>query len=128
MIGQLCRPIFHHRFALSRLKAAGYRMAMCSNSVRSTVDTMARLALIDQYFEFTLSNEDVAKPKPDPEIYATAIDRVGTTPARTLIVEDNHHGIAAAEAVGAHVMAVGGPNDVTYPRITAKISEIEGLN
>src|SRR3546814_16458838 len=88
---------------------------MCSNSVRSTVDTMARLALIDQYFEFTLSNEDVAKPKPDPEIYATAIDRIGTTPARTLIVEDNHHGIAAAEAVGAHVMAVGGPNDVTYP-------------
>src|SRR3546814_13754281 len=80
-------------------------MAMCSNSVRSTVDTMARLALIDQYFEFTLSNEDVAKPKPDPEIYATAIDRVGTTPAPTLIVEDNHHGIAAAEAVGAHVLA-----------------------
>src|SRR3546814_7873308 len=70
MIGQLCRPIFHHRFALSRLKAAGYRMAMCSNSVRSTVDTMARLALIDQYFEFTLSHEDVAKQKPDPEIYA----------------------------------------------------------
>src|SRR3546814_11209666 len=86
MIRQLCRPIFHHRFALSRLKAAGYRMAMCSNSVRSTVDTMARPALIDQYFEFTLSNEDVAKPKQDPEIYATELDRLGPTPARTHLV------------------------------------------
>jgi HAD superfamily hydrolase (TIGR01493 family) len=127
MMGQLCRPTFHHRFTLSRLKADGYRMAMCSNSVRTTVDTMAKLALIDEYFEFLLSNEDVSKPKPDPEMYATAIERIGATPERTLIVEDNQHGIAAAQAAGAHVMQVGGPEDVTYPRIAAKIAEIGRL-
>ena len=128
MMEQLCRPTFHHRFALSRLRADGYRLAMCSNSVRTTVDTMAKLALIDRYFEFTLSNEDVSKPKPDPEMYATAIERIGATPERTLIVEDNHHGIAAAEAAGAHVMQVSDPRDVTYQRITTKIAEIERLH
>jgi beta-phosphoglucomutase-like phosphatase (HAD superfamily) len=125
MMGQLCRPTFHHRFTLSRLKADGYRMAMCSNSVRTTVDAMAKLALIDPYFEFTLSNEDVSKPKPDPEIYATAIERIGATPERTLIVEDNQHGIAAAEAAGAYVLQVSGPEDVTYQRIAATIAKIE---
>jgi len=127
MMRQLCRPTFHHRFALSRLKADGYRMAMCSNSVRTTVDTMAKLALIDEYFEFMLSNEDVSKPKPDPEMYATAIEKIGATPERTLIVEDNQHGVAAAEAAGAHVMQVSGPQDATYQRITARIAEIERL-
>lgn len=128
MMEQLCRPTFHHRFALSRLRADGYRMAMCSNSVRTTVDTMAKLALIDQYFEFMLSNEDVSKPKPDPEMYATAIERIGVTPERTLIVEDNQHGIAAAKAAGAHVLRVIDPQDVTYQRITAEIAEIERLH
>jgi beta-phosphoglucomutase len=128
MMGQLCRPTFHHRFALSRLRSDGYRMAMCSNSVRSTLDTMAKLALIDQYFEFMLSNEDVSKPKPDPEIYSSAIERIGATPERTLIVEDNQHGIAAAEAAGAHVLRVVDPQDVTYQRITTEIAEIERLH
>jgi beta-phosphoglucomutase len=128
MMGQLCRPTFHHRFALSRLRSDGYHMAMCSNSVRSTVDTMAKLALIDQYFEFMLSNEDVSKPKPDPEIYSSAIERIGATPERTLIVEDNQHGIAAAEAAGAHVLRVVDPQDVTYQRITTEIAEIERLH
>ena len=128
MIGQLCGPTFHHRFALSRLRTDGYRMAMCSNSVRTTVETMAKLALIDRYFDFLLSNEDVSKPKPDPEMYAAAIERIGATPERTLIVEDNQHGIAAAEASGAHVMQVGGPQDVTYQRIKTRIAEIERLH
>lgn len=128
MIGQLCHPTFHHRFTLSRLQADGYRMAMCSNSVRSTVEKMAKLALIDQYFEFLLSNEDVAKPKPDPEIYTTAIKEIGATPERTLIIEDNQHGIAAAEGAGAYVMQVSGPQDVTYKRITTRIAEIERLH
>ena len=35
-----CKPTFAHEYALSRLKADGYKLAVCSNSVRQTVLTM----------------------------------------------------------------------------------------
>ena len=43
-----CRPKFIHQFALSRLKAEGYRLAVCSNSIRQTVDAMLGRAALDQ--------------------------------------------------------------------------------
>jgi beta-phosphoglucomutase-like phosphatase (HAD superfamily) len=38
-------------------------------------------------------------------------------PAECLIVEDNDHGLEAARASGAHVLAVASPADVTYERV-----------
>src|SRR5262249_55468502 len=62
-----CKPNFTHQRTLSRLKAEGYRLGVCSNSVRLTVETMMRLARLDGHLELMLSNEDVRKAKPDPE-------------------------------------------------------------
>ena len=46
------------------------------------------------------------KAKPDPEIYLTAIEKLGFLPKECLIVEDNDNGIKAAIASGAHVLVV----------------------
>ena len=48
------------------LKASGVKIACASNSVRATVDTALRALGIDKYFDFTLSNEVVVNPNPDP--------------------------------------------------------------
>jgi len=55
---------------------------------------------MDEYFEFLVSNEDVSRSKPDPEIYIAAMARMGVTPSETLIVEDSPHGIEAARRSG----------------------------
>jgi len=120
-----CRPVFQHQFALSRLHSEGYRMCVCSNSIRASVDLMMKLAALDSYLDFHISNEDVAKPKPDPEMYSTAIAKFGLLPEQCLIVEDNEHGIKAARASGGHVMMVSGPLDVTYGRIRQAIQQAE---
>lgn len=60
-----CGPTFCHEFAISRLKAEGYRLAVCSNSVRDTITSMLTKAALIDYFDFYLSNQDVSKPKPD---------------------------------------------------------------
>jgi HAD superfamily hydrolase (TIGR01509 family) len=78
------------------------------------------------YFEFYLSNEDVTQAKPHPEIYLTAMQRMGLSPQECLIVEDNEHGIRAAKASGAHVMEVGDVYDVTYDRIRRHIARAQG--
>jgi HAD superfamily hydrolase (TIGR01509 family) len=120
-----CRPTFHHQYALSKLKARGLRLAVCSNSIRQTVDQMLSRAGIHHWFDLTLSNEDVAKAKPDPEIYSSAMARLGLLPSQCIVVEDNQNGIRAATAAGAHVLAVENTDDVTYENIAAKIAEVE---
>lgn len=121
-----CKPKFVHQYALSRLKAEGYRLALASNSIRCTVDMMMEKADLDQYLEFKLSNQDVKKAKPDPEIYQVAISRLGLKPEECLIAEDNQNGVKAALASGAHLFKVDTVNDVTYSKLMTRIKEIEG--
>ena len=120
-----CRPVFEKEYMVSRLRREGYRLAVCSNSIRDTLDMMVRQSGLGEHFEFLISNEDVSKPKPDPDIYAAAIARMGVTPQETLIVEDAPHGVEAARRVGAHVCQVAGFHDVHYSRIRAALERIE---
>lgn len=121
-----CKPTFTHEYALARLKGEGYRLALASNSVRRTVEVMMERADLARYFDLMLSNEDVDRPKPDPEIYAKAISGLGLEPRRCLVLEDNAHGIQAARASGAHVLEVATVHDVTYDAIRRTIAAIEG--
>ncbi len=112
-----CRPIFEIEYMLSRLKRDGYRLAVCSNSIRETVEIMTRQSGIYDYFEFMISNEDVSKPKPDPEIYTAALTRLKLAPQEVIIVEDAPHGLEAARKSGAHVLHVDGVHEVEYGRV-----------
>jgi beta-phosphoglucomutase-like phosphatase (HAD superfamily) len=120
-----CKPVFQHQYALSKLNAEGYRLAVGSNSVRKTIEVMMEKAGLAKYIEFYLSNEDVVKSKPDPEIYVTAIKKMNLLPEECLIMEDNDKGIKAALASGAHLLKVEHPGDVNYHRIRERINEIE---
>lgn len=128
VIVEKCRPVFHHEYALGRLQREGKRLVVCSNSVRSTVEAMMQQSNLLKYLDFLLSNQDVAKAKPHPEIYLTAIERLKLQPHECLILEDNEHGIQAARASGAHVMVVGSVNDVNYDRIGKEIAAIEAVH
>jgi beta-phosphoglucomutase len=125
---QRCRPTFHHQDALARLRRDGYKLAVCSNSIRQSVAAMMDQAALSDYLDFFLSNEDVEKSKPHPEIYTTAIRRLGLVPEEALIVEDNEHGVQAARASKAHVLVVGAVDDVTYDRIRGYIAKLEAAN
>jgi len=120
-----CRPLFHHQYALAQLKRDGLAIAVCSNSVRRTVEMMMSLSRLDGHVDLTLSNEDVVSPKPAPDIYLAAMRHFGLRPEECLVVEDNEHGIAAARASGAHLATVGTVYDVTYQRIRDEIARAE---
>ncbi len=124
-INAKCKPLFQHEYALSRLKKEGYVMAVCSNSIRRTVETMMEKAELMPYLELILSNEDVTKSKPDPEIYVKAMERLGYRPEECLILEDNKNGIKAAVASGGHLLKIETVYDVNYANIRACIDEIE---
>lgn len=55
-----------------------------------------------------VTSADVARGKPDPMGYRMAAERMGVDPARCLVFEDAHAGIAAGRAAGAEVMQILG--------------------
>ncbi len=106
-----------------RLKEEGYRLIVCSNSVQKTVDLMLEKAGLMPYFDFFLSNENVARPKPDPEIFQRAFEKLQLKPSECLILEDAGHGKEAAHASGGAVLEVEGCEEVRYSLIQNFLSD-----
>lgn len=125
LVNEKCHPTFQHEYALSRLSAEGYKIAVCSNSIRNTIENMMDKAGLSNYLDMIISNEDVTKAKPDPEMYTTAINRFGLEPRECIVVEDNPNGVKAGVASGAHVLCVETVFDVNYANIRMKINEVE---
>ena len=120
-----CHPMFHHEYALSKLHKLGYKIAVCSNSMRNTIELMMDRAQLMPYIDLIVSNEDVIRAKPDPEMYQIAINNFGLKPKECIVVEDNPNGIQAGKASGASVLEVATVYDVNYENIMRKIGECE---
>ena len=86
---------------------------------------MMEKAELSQYIDLIISNEDVTKAKPDPEMYATAITRLNMNPEECLVIEDNPNGIEAGKRSGAHVMSVSSIYEVNYENIVKHIEGVE---
>jgi HAD superfamily hydrolase (TIGR01509 family) len=106
------------------LIADGYKLAVCSNSIRKTVLTvLSKFDIIDR-FDLILSNEDVQNSKPHPEIYWKAMAELKMLPEQTLIVEDSPYGLLAAYRSKAQILRVVSPKELSYNYINNKISHM----
>ena len=121
-----CNPKFNHLNALLNLSKK-FKIAVCSNSIKKTIDTLMELSQLNVYLDLIISNEDVKAPKPDPEMYLLAMKKFNLNPNECLIIEDNDHGVQAALASGAHLLKVSKPDDVSLERIQNKILDIESI-
>ncbi len=87
-----------------------------SNSSRSVVDANIDALGIADALAFSLSLDDVARGKPDPEPYRRARERLGVAPDEMAAVEDSLSGVRSARAAGLYVVGYrasgGGFEDV----------------
>ena len=113
---------------MESLTDLGYKLAVCSNSIRKTCLTVLSKLGIMEYMDLVISNEDVQNSKPHPEMYWKAISMMSKLPEETLIVEDSPYGLLAAARSKSHILRVGSPVDVTYDNIIKKINKIEKGN
>lgn len=118
-------PQFIHQYALSTLQKQGYKLGVCSNSIRESMSVMLELASLKPYLDKYWSAEDVKESKPSPEIYIKAIEHFGLAPDEVLILEDNENGIKAAKASGAHYMVIKDVSEVSYINIASFIAKLE---
>lgn len=127
IIGSFCEPDLE-KVEMARLLARNFRLVVCSNAVRASVDLMLDRSGVGEFFEFTLSNEDVERSKPDPQIYHTAFERLGLAPDECVIVEDSDVGKAAALASGGVLCSVNDPSEVNYYRVMRTVLESDRVN
>ncbi|MBQ0961567.1 HAD-IA family hydrolase [Ideonella sp. 4Y11] len=87
--------------------AAGLRQAIVTTTSRSNVDALMPRLLGEDWpvlFEAVLCGEDVARKKPDPEVYDRALARLRLDPSEALAIEDSTPGGQAAQAAAVPVM------------------------
>jgi beta-phosphoglucomutase-like phosphatase (HAD superfamily)/dTDP-glucose pyrophosphorylase len=108
----------------SRLKSAGYLIAVASNSIRETVKLSLLKIGVMEYVDCYVSNQDVVHPKPYPEMYWKCMSTLKALPRDTLIIEDSHIGRQGALDSGAVLLAVEDSHDVTWDKINTRLQQM----
>lgn len=100
------------------LRAAGYRTGIITNNVREFGDGWRALIPVDELFEFVVDSSHVGVRKPDPRIFALALEELGRPdPARCVFLDDHPANVAAARALGMLAIHVGPDPAVTVAEI-----------
>ncbi|WP_187430668.1 6-phosphogluconate phosphatase [Roseobacter fucihabitans] len=90
---------------LDALDAAGIPYAVGSNGPHRKMDiTLTRTSLMSRLRGRVFSREDVAAPKPAPDVYLKAAASVGILPSRCIVVEDSASGARAGKAAGMYTL------------------------
>lgn len=96
---------------LDECAAAGIRCAVVSSSKRFWVEGhLTRFGLATRFVDLVCA-EDAARAKPFPDLYVTALDRVGVDPAQVVAIEDSPNGVTAASSAG--ITTILFPNPLT---------------
>ena len=89
-----------------QLAAESVEVAVVSGSSRTEIEPVLEAAGIRQSITLVVSEEDVARSKPDPEGYLIALHLLGIGSADATAVEDSPAGVAAAKAAGLRCIGV----------------------
>lgn len=100
-----------------QLKQRGYQVAVASNSIRNTVKlVLLRLGILE-FIDYYVSNEDVVRNKPFPEMYWKCMTACNALPKDTVIFEDSHIGRQGALDSKAHLIPIENRYDLNQEKI-----------
>jgi HAD superfamily hydrolase (TIGR01509 family) len=105
------------RALLAEIAAAGIPYALVTSSQRPFAEAV--LASTGFKFPLTVTADDAAKTKPDPEPYQLAAKLLNAAPEHCVALEDSPNGVASATAAGCHVIAV--PSLLPIPQAEGRL-------
>lgn len=95
--------------AVDVIQGAGFATCVASSGQHDKIRrSLTKTGLIDRFEGRIFSGTDVANGKPAPDLFLHAAERLGVSPARSIVVEDSRHGVTAARAAGMAVLAYSG--------------------
>lgn len=96
---------------IGRLRA-DVPLGLASNTRRSLVDRVLWQTPFGEWFDAVATGHEVS-PKPAPDVYLLACERLGVDPTAAIAVEDSPTGVKAAQAAG--LACIGVPSDANHP-------------
>jgi HAD superfamily hydrolase (TIGR01509 family) len=91
---------------LAALREHGVPIGLASNSRRTFVERALAGAGLQDAFDVVVVGDEVARPKPAPDVYLAVATALGADPAASVGLEDSPTGVAAARAAGLRVIGV----------------------
>ena len=99
---------------VAKVHASGRTIALASSAKREELEHYVELLGIGDYLTASTSSDDVAASKPEPDIFAAALERLGAEPEDAVVVGDTPYDVIAALRAG--IVTIGltsGPFDRT---------------
>ncbi|CAM5640201.1 HAD family phosphatase [Streptomyces atroolivaceus] len=94
------------RILVERLHGDGVPMAVASGSSRAAIAATLSVTGLDAYLPVYVSAEEVARGKPEPDVFLEAARRLGVAADSCVVLEDAVPGLRAAHAAGMRCVAV----------------------
>lgn len=115
---------------LDALQSENIPCAIASNSQRVWVDRVLDITGLTARFSVIATADEVASPKPAPDVYLLAAKRLGVLPESCVAFEDSPRGLAAAHAAG--MLSVAVPTALTrhldFPQAHHLVESLESLS
>lgn len=102
----LTRPYGGVIETLEVLKRDGRRLGVCTNKAERVTHALLKALGIDRFFDAVIGGDTLPVKKPDPAPLQAAIERLGVGHEEAVMVGDNEHDAATAEAAGVPFVLV----------------------
>ena len=100
----LIRPNLALAGLIRAARQGGLAAALVTTAASASTEAILARFGLRELFDLLICGDHVARPKPDPEAYRLAAERLGVTAEECLVIEDSETGIAAAHAFGGQVL------------------------
>lgn len=94
------------------LQRKGILVALATGAGRKKLEAVCKYVPLKDYFPIIVTANDVARGKPNPDLFLLAAEKLGVDPKECIVVEDAHNGIVAARASGMKAITI----TTTHPR------------
>jgi HAD superfamily hydrolase (TIGR01509 family) len=91
---------------LRQLRDEGYQMAVASTKISAHIDSILTKHNWHTLFDLIVGSDQVARVKPDPEIFRKVLDELKGTAEQSLVIGDTHNDVIAAKRIPMQVVAV----------------------
>jgi beta-phosphoglucomutase len=96
------------RELIRSLQAAGFKLALGSSGPPANVAVAIEGLGLGECFSATVTGDEVACGKPDPQVFLKAAEKLGVAPANCAVIEDAPSGVEAANRAGMASVALTG--------------------
>jgi beta-phosphoglucomutase len=96
--------------------------AIASNAELANIDFVLDRLELRPYFQVIVSGHQVSRPKPFPDVYLKAAERLGFEAGDCIVFEDSPTGVTAGLAAGMRVIAIE-TTPTEFERVDLKVSD-----